>query len=108
MVKSGLDSDFCCSDAPSVNCSQDVTVGYTGSTKKNSLNLTRKITNLSFQPSWQIADPIISLAGACVILISTFFVLRDSINILLEGKQQQFEQTLLYFGILLLVHDTCN
>jgi len=40
---------------------------------------------IKINPSWQIADPIISLAGACVILISTFFVLRDSINILLEG-----------------------
>lgn len=37
------------------------------------------------QPSWEIADPIISLVGACVVLVSTYTVLRDSINILLEG-----------------------
>lgn len=40
---------------------------------------------IKINPSWEIADPIISLVGACVVLVSTYTVLRDSINILLEG-----------------------
>lgn len=40
---------------------------------------------IKINPSWEIADPIISLLGVCVILGTTFTVLRDSINILLEG-----------------------
>lgn len=40
---------------------------------------------IKINPSWEIADPIISLVGACVVLLSTCSVLRDSVNILLEG-----------------------
>lgn len=43
------------------------------------------VSPFAFQPSWEIADPIISLVGACVVLLSTCPVLRQSINILLEG-----------------------
>lgn len=42
----------------------------------------------ALQPTWEIADPILSLLGACVVLASTLTVLRDSINILLEGKSK--------------------
>ena len=42
----------------------------------------------ALQPTWEIADPILSLLGACVVLVSTLSVLRDSINILLEGKSK--------------------
>ena len=43
------------------------------------------VSPFAFQPSWEITDPIISLVGACVVLLSTCPVLRQSINILLEG-----------------------
>lgn len=40
---------------------------------------------IKINPSWEIADPIISLVGACVVLLSTCSVLKQSVNILLEG-----------------------
>lgn len=48
--------------------------------------LLNQSSHLTSQPSWEIADPILSLLGACVILLSTVSVLRDSMNILLEGN----------------------
>ena len=48
--------------------------------------LLNQYSHLTWQPSWEIADPILSLLGACVILLSTVSVLRDSMNILLEGN----------------------
>ena len=45
-------------------------------------------SSFALQPTWEIADPILSLLGACVVLASTLTVLRDSINILLEGKSK--------------------
>ncbi|XP_068670496.1 proton-coupled zinc antiporter SLC30A8-like [Montipora capricornis] len=40
---------------------------------------------IKINPSWEIADPILSLFGAFVVLLSTFSVLRDSTNVLMEG-----------------------
>ena len=51
--------------------------------------LLNQSSHLTSQPSWEIADPILSLLGACVILLSTVSVLRDSMNILLEGNSYE-------------------
>jgi len=40
---------------------------------------------IKIKPSWEIADPILSLLGACAILLSTVSVLRVAMNILLEA-----------------------
>lgn len=43
-----------------------------------------------YNENWRIADPICTLLFSVIVIVSTFFICRDILNILMEGKSDGF------------------
>ena len=39
-----------------------------------------------FQPEWKIADPICTFFFSVMVLLTTINILRDAVNIMMEGR----------------------
>ena len=40
-----------------------------------------------FRPDWKIADPVCTFIFSILVLLTTIRILRDTMNVLMEGKQ---------------------
>lgn len=44
------------------------------------------------KPQWRLADPICTIIFSVIVVISTIFISRDIIKILMEGKRENIER----------------